>query len=351
MDRTKSRNVAVGVFYSQAEAQRAVSELKSMGFTEEEIGVVAHQPKGEDPHQITHGAADNRKDTKAAEGATAGAMAGAGVGALWALGIAAGILPAIGPVVAGGILSSILLSAAGGAVAAGLAGALIGLGIPEEEAQYYEQEFKAGRTIVTVRANGRYDEAVRIMQRHNGFDMNGSSSRAQSSSSNTAVNQKTSRAATSGKQPAAMPHNTPRSASAMCSTQHAAEGQKVQLKDEELDISKHAVKKGEVRVGKEIVTEHKTVDVPVTREEVVIERRPAGTGTTSTAAGKMGDRQEIRIPVTEEEVDVRKRTVAREDVTVGKRKVQQKRTVSEDVRHEKLKVDRSGDVNVKHTSK
>jgi len=351
MERTKARNVAVGVFYNQAEAQRAVSELKSAGFTEEEIGVVAHDAKGTHRPQIIQGEAGTHKETKAAEGATAGVMAGAGVGALWALGIAAGILPAIGPVVAGGILGSILLSAAGGAAVAGVAGALIGLGVPEEEANYYEQEFKAGHIIVTVRAAGRYDEAVTIMQRHNGFDMKARASRPHSALSNTATEQAscttTQPTRTAQTREVAGRTNT---ASATRSTQQGGEGPKeVRLHDEELDVRKRAVKKGEVRVAKEIVTEHKMVDVPITREEVVIERRPAGT--TSAAAEKMGDRQEIRIPVSEEEVEVHKRMVAREDVTVGKRRVQETRKVSQDLRHEKLKVERSGDVNVKQTSK
>ena len=44
----------------------------------------------------------------------------------------------------------LLSNAAAGAAVAGLAGALIGYGIPEDEAKYYQGEFEAGRTIVTV---------------------------------------------------------------------------------------------------------------------------------------------------------------------------------------------------------
>jgi hypothetical protein len=170
MPRTTSRTVAVGVFEDQSSAQSAVRELKDAGFTEAQIGVVAHNSQTDDAEYAGRAAASSG-DSKAAEGAVAGVATGASVGALWALGIAAGLLPAIGPVVAGGILGSILLSAAGGAAVAGLAGALIGLGIPEEEAKYYESEFRGGRTIVTVRADDRYDEAVAILQQNDGFDM------------------------------------------------------------------------------------------------------------------------------------------------------------------------------------
>ena len=51
------------------------------------------------------------------------------------------------------------------------AGALIGLGIPEEEAKYYEGEVHAGRTVVTVQAAGRFDEAWQLLTRHGAYDM------------------------------------------------------------------------------------------------------------------------------------------------------------------------------------
>jgi hypothetical protein len=42
------------------------------------------------------------------------------------------------------------------------------MGVPEEEARYYETEFQAGRAIVTVRAGDRYEEAAGILHRHGG---------------------------------------------------------------------------------------------------------------------------------------------------------------------------------------
>ena len=99
----------------------------------------------------------------------AGLAAGAGVGALWGLGILAGVIPGIGPAIAGGTLGVLLSSAAAGAATAGLAGALIGLGIPDEDASFYEGEFKAGRSIVTVKSP-RHTEACAILNRFGGYD-------------------------------------------------------------------------------------------------------------------------------------------------------------------------------------
>jgi flagellar motility protein MotE (MotC chaperone) len=53
----------------------------------------------------------------------------------------------------------------------GLIGALIGLGIPEEEARYYEGEFQAGRTLVTACPEGRREEAADILRRHGARDI------------------------------------------------------------------------------------------------------------------------------------------------------------------------------------
>jgi len=155
-----TRTTLIAVFENRHDAQRAVDELRRAGFREDEIGVAARE--GDTP---------SGTGSLVAEGAVAGAAAGAGVGALWALGIASGLLPPLGMVVAGGLLASVLASAAGGAAVAGLVGALIGLGISEEDAKYYEGEFHAGRTIVTVQsADGRLGEALAIARRHNGYD-------------------------------------------------------------------------------------------------------------------------------------------------------------------------------------
>ncbi|MBV8234306.1 MAG: YsnF/AvaK domain-containing protein, partial [Acidimicrobiia bacterium] len=91
-----------------------------------------------------------------------------------------------------------------------------------------------------------------------------------------------------------------------------AEGARIEVREEELQAHKQLVEAGEVRVRKEVVTEHRTLEVPVQREEVVIERH-APTGELV---------EEIRIPVRKEQVTVEKRPVVKEEVTVGKRVVE-----------------------------
>ena len=121
----------------------------------------------------------------------------------------------------------------------------------------------------------------------------------------------------------------------------------IQLREERLKVSKTPVETGNVHVRKEVHTDHQTIDVPVEREEVVIERRPAS---GHAASGDIRN-EEIRIPVKEEKVNVSKDTVVKEEVSVGKRKVQDTEHVSGTVRKEELKVDRHGDVNVEDHGK
>jgi uncharacterized protein (TIGR02271 family) len=127
----------------------------------------------------------------------------------------------------------------------------------------------------------------------------------------------------------------------------AEANQRVQLRGEMLRTYKDRVAKGEVRLRKEVVTENRSVDVPVTREEVVIER-VSGTeaGPISGNVGDIGEGQEVRIPVSEERVRVEKEPVVTGEVRVGKRSVQDTQRVNDTVRHEEVRVEKEGDVNV-----
>jgi uncharacterized protein (TIGR02271 family) len=313
---TERQSTVVGVFEDRRQADAAISELRKAGFREDQIGVASRQAEGEAATTTT-----GEQGTKWETGAITGALAGAGLGGLVGLGILAGVIPVIGPVIAGGTLAVILANAAGGAAIGGLIGALTGAGIPEEEARYYQGELEAGRTLVTVKADGRYDEAVAILRRHGAYDMHTAASRAGYTPATAAA-----------------------TAGAIPSAGTVEGGQTVQVKEEELEARKQPVETGEAKVRKEVHTEHKTMDVPVQREEVVVERHaPTGRGATSD----IGEGEEIRVPVTEEQVSVEKRPMVKEEVTVGKRAVQDTERVGGEVRKEEVRVEREGDVDVR----
>ncbi len=187
---------------------------------------------------------------------------------------------------------------------AGILDSLLGLGFRQEEAEYYNSEFLAGRTIVTVKDDARQQEAAAILQRNGASD----ASRRMSQTSGA-----------------------------------SEEAQKIQLKEERLQATKEQVQTGEVGLRKEVVTEQQTMDVPVTHEEVYIERRPVSGEVSDTP---IGEGETYRIPVSEEQVNVSKQTVQTGEVSIGKRQVQETQQVSDTLRREEAHIEREGDVNV-----
>lgn len=308
---TRKKHAVVGVFETRERAERVMEDLKAAGFDEDKIGMVHRNAEGK---LEKTGAAD---ETYAEEGAVAGAVAGAAGGALVGAGIIAGVIPVIGPVLAIGTLGTVLLNAAGGAAIAGIAGALIGWGVPEEDAGFYENEVKSGRYLVTVDAGSRAAEARDVMYRRGGFDRTGWNA-VRADRANT------------------MSEGGFRDEA----------GRVIRLHEEHLRANKGRVNTGEVEVRKEVHTEHQRIDVPVEREEVVIERRPA----SGRASGSMKS-EEIRIPVKEERVRVTKEPVVKEEVSVSKRKVRDTKTVAGDVKKEELVVEQKGGARVRQTSK
>jgi len=122
----------------------------------------------------------------------------------------------------------------------------------------------------------------------------------------------------------------------------------MQVKEERLHAETRPVETGEVHVRKEVHTENKTIEVPVQREEVVIERTPVHgrAATEGITADNIREGEELRIPVREEQVNVTKDAVVTEEVKVGKRVVQDTEQVSGQVRKEEVRVEREGDVDV-----
>jgi uncharacterized protein (TIGR02271 family) len=329
MSQATQRSTVVGVFRDRGRAEEAVDELHRAGFRDDQIGFAARE--GEAPEgsgQISEG----REGGEAGEGAAKGAVGGGIIGGILGA-LATGLIPGIGPVIAGGLLAGILGGVAIGAAGGGLLGALTGsMGVPEEEARYYDQEFQSGRTIVTVKADGRYDEAQRILRDYDAYDV----------TSQPGATGATTTGATSGTAERERFETTGARSPAETGRSGATEGA-VQLREEELRTRKESVETGQVSLGKEVVEEQKSLEVPVTREEVYVERRPVD---------RPADRpieeasRSIEVPVREERVEVDKQPVVYEEAGVRKQEVVQNQPVSETVRREELRVDKEGDVNL-----
>jgi len=154
----------IGVFENEADADRAIADLYKIGVKEDQIGVARRAAEVAEGETVEEG-------TDAGPGAVTGAVTGLGLGALAGLGVLSGVIPVIGPAIAGGTLGVILSNAAAGAGIAGLVGALVGAGVPEHEAQYYHNEFAAGRTILTVNTTDLSREAAEVLRRNGAYDM------------------------------------------------------------------------------------------------------------------------------------------------------------------------------------
>jgi uncharacterized protein (TIGR02271 family) len=112
------------------------------------------------------------------------------------------------------------------------------------------------------------------------------------------------------------------------------------LAEEELAVGKRRVASGEVEVGKRVETERVRETVPVAREEVTVERRPA---TGMSTAPRIGN-DEIRVPISHEEVTVEKRVVPKEELVIKKHQIQSQEVVEADVRRERAEVRHDGEV-------
>jgi uncharacterized protein (TIGR02271 family) len=107
--------------------------------------------------------------------------------------------------------------------------------------------------------------------------------------------------------------------------------------EEELQAQKVSRQAGEVTVGKDVVQEVQSIDVPVRREEVRIERRPV-TDQTSTDTAFSAENETIRVPVMEEDVEVSKVVRPVEEVVVSKQQTEETRQVSDTVRKERFDI-------------
>ena len=111
------------------------------------------------------------------------------------------------------------------------------------------------------------------------------------------------------------------------------EEERIPLSEERLDVSKKS-QENQARVTKKPVTERKTVEVPLTREEVSIERRPAS-GQTE-AQSPIQSEEEITIPLKREEAQVSKKPYVKEEAVIKKKAYTDTKEITEDVTSEEL---------------
>jgi len=227
-------------------------------------------------------------------------------------------------------------------------------GISSSRAAYLSRNLQSGGAIVTVRDTERIAEAEHILSSNHGKvrheDADAATGLPTASANDSAVGFVPQRSEYAGQASVQEPADIDAAAATDRETTDAGLADKrpvesantsidrVQLFGEVLRVHKERVIRGEARLRKDVVTEDQTIEVPVTREELVLERVAVSPDTPASSAS-IGQSKEIRVPLAEETVSVEKQPVVREEVLVGKREVQDVARVGDKVRREELHVD------------
>jgi hypothetical protein len=151
-----------GLFASYQEFSNLIDALNMRGYQEEDISVLMSENTRNQlfaPHE----------ETKAPEGATVGSLSGGILGAIVGGLTLVGniILPGSGLLVAGPLVGALTIGAVG-AAAGGLIGALVGAGIPEHEAKFFEDALKESGQILVVAhiPKEKIKEVKAVFERH-----------------------------------------------------------------------------------------------------------------------------------------------------------------------------------------
>jgi stress response protein YsnF len=201
------------------------------------------------------------------------------------------------------------------------------LDLPEEQRQFYQHELTYGSSLVLIHSQSHLLEIRDILNRHGAYRV-------------------------------------------FIPFQVGGE-QTISLRQEVPQIQKQIVDIGEIRIQKRVITEEKTFTVPVTREEVTIERFPRSTVSQPPSQGKTASdaiafentqaqttgpalssaeeevlKEEglLRILVHEEQVIIQKRVAVIEEIVVQKQIIQETRHLVEPVKHEEVQIERVGNV-------
>ena len=110
--------------------------------------------------------------------------------------------------------------------------------------------------------------------------------------------------------------------------------------EEQLNVNKERVASGEARLRKYVVTDTESVEVPVEREEVRVERTPINAEDAKNYNGAIsGDSEEASVTLHEERVNVNKETVPVEKINLKKDTVRDTETHTEELRKEQIDTD------------
>lgn len=332
----------VGLYDDISDARDVVQDLDDSGFDRDDISLVASDRDRVYGRQIE----DRDTDTgnEAGEGAAAGAVSGGIIGGIAGvlLGLGTFFIPGLGWVVAAGPIVAGLTGAGIGAVAGGLLGALIGWGIPEEQAGYYAEGVRRGGTLVAVRTpENRVDDAVDIMNQHDPIDIErraaywreeGWTGYDTEAEAYTTDEIETERENYTAYETETTPTTRGRE----------VEEEAIPIVEEEMRVGKREVERGGVRVHAYVEEQPVSEDVQLREERVHVERRPVD---RRADVSDLDTFEEKTIEMTErgEEVVAEKTARVIEEVVIEKDVDVHEETVRDTVRRTRVDTEEIGE--------
>lgn len=172
---TDSIREVVGIFFDSEKLGEAITELKSSGFNNEELGLLADELTVKE--KLGHVYANINKDEADPHAPNTAFVAKDAIGdvphALFgtlyivAAAVAGGAVVASAGILGGALAVAVATTAVFGGVGAVLAGIL-----NKSDAEYLEEQIDEGHLLLFVRAENRQKEqkAVEIMSNHSAFD-------------------------------------------------------------------------------------------------------------------------------------------------------------------------------------
>lgn len=153
----------VAIFQSEEEAIKAIKNLKSLGYRDDEISVIA-KDRDDSLDRIEEATSADTMDTEDNK-AAGGAAIGGAIGGIGALLVELGVfsIPGVGPFLAAGPIAATLGGLVAGGAVGGIVGALVELGIDEEAAKEYEAYLNRGDILVAVDDRDDFDRNKVLM--------------------------------------------------------------------------------------------------------------------------------------------------------------------------------------------
>jgi stress response protein YsnF len=226
-----------------------------------------------------------------------------------------------------------------------LIGALVNLGVPEEEARVYEEGVKRGGTLVTLKAeDARAQAAADIMNRHGAVDIKQRATQwgqgqpaaaAAPYGTTTAGSTATTRSKTmQGNQHTSEQTNYQQQQA----NRKAGEEIRVPVVEEELRVGKREVETGGVRVEQKVTEKPVREQVELHEEKVNVQRRPTDRPATAADLRSQPGEQSFEVRETREEAVVQKGARVVEEIVVSKEERDRTQTIEDKVRRKDVEV-------------